>query len=161
VSVVLDLMIHDLDIILAMVGSEVTSIDAIGVSVFSEGEDIANVRLRFATGCVANLTSSRISMDRMRKIRIFGDDAYISTDYSAQEVMVYHKKPGTPPEDVNPMMWINIDNLDVNKEEPLNLELASFIDCVRNGNQPVVSGEDGLRALTLAEQIVDFIREHS
>ena len=161
VSVVLDLMIHDLDILLAMVGSEVVSLDAIGVSVFSEQEDIANVRLRFASGCVANLTSSRISMDRMRKIRIFGDNAYISTDYSAQEVVVYRKKPGTPPDDVNPMTWINIDNLDVNKEEPLKLELASFVACVRQGNKPVVAGEDGVRALCLAEQIVDYIREHS
>lgn len=161
VSVVLDLMIHDLDIILAMVGSDVASLDAIGVSVFSEQEDIANVRLRFESGCVANLTSSRISMDRMRKIRIFGDNAYISTDYSAQEVVVYRKKPGMPPDDVNPMMWINIDNLDVNKEEPLKLELASFIQCVRQGNRPVVAGEDGIRALCLAQQIVDYIREHT
>lgn len=161
VSVVLDLMIHDLDIVLAMEHSELVSLDAMGVAVFSESEDIANVRLRFASGCVANLTCSRISVDRMRKIRIFEENAYLSTDYSAQEVMVYRKKPGALPAGANPMEHITIDPLPVQKDEPLKLELQSFVDCVRNGTPPVVTGEDGVKALKLAQDIMEFIRNHS
>ena len=161
VSVVLDLMIHDLDIVLALVGSEVISLDAIGVPVFSEGEDIANVRLRFASGCVANLTSSRVSMDQMRKIRIFEENAYVSTDYSEQEVMVYRKKAGPIDPEDSPMASITIDALEVTHEEPLLLELKAFLDCVRTRDTPKVSGEDGLRALCLAEDIVAFIQEHT
>ncbi len=159
VSVVLDLMIHDLDVVLALTKAKVTSLDAVGVPVFSTQEDIANVRLRFDSGCVANLTASRISVDRMRKIRIFEENAYVSTDYSEQEVIVYHKKPGAIPEGLSPMEWITIEPLEVSREEPLRLELASFIECVRERRTPVVSGEDGLRALELAFDIVDFIRE--
>lgn len=161
VSVVLDLMIHDLDIVLAMDDSEVLSLDAVGVPVFSQSEDIANARLRFASGCVANLTSSRVSVDRMRKIRIFAENAYVSTDYSAQEVLVYRKKPGPLPPDANPMEYITIEPLPVLKDEPLKLELEAFIACVREAGRPVVSGEDGLRAMRLAQQVMDFIREHS
>ncbi len=161
VSVVLDLMIHDLDIVLALEKSELVSLDAMGVAVFSTSEDIANVRLRFASGCVANLTCSRVSMDRMRKIRIFEENAYLSTDYSAQEVMVYRKKPGPIPEGSNPMEHITIDPLPVEKDEPLKLELRSFIECVRDNKPPVVSGEDGVRALRLAREIMEFIRKHA
>jgi predicted dehydrogenase len=161
VSVVLDLMIHDLDIVMALEPSEVISIDAVGVPVFSEQEDIANVRLRFASGCVANLTSSRVSVEKMRKIRIFEANAYVSTDYSAQEVLVYRKKPGHIPPGVNPMEFISIEPLPVTKDEPLKLELASFLDCVREGKRPLVSGADGVKALRLAEGIVAAIREHA
>ncbi len=160
VSVVLDLMIHDLDIVLTLDRSEVVSIDAVGVSVFSGSEDIANVRLRFASGCVANVTSSRVSVDRMRKIRIFEENAYVSTDYSDQEVLVYRKRPGQIAEGEDPMGLISIEPLEVKKDEPLKLELESFVDCVRAGRRPVVSGEDGVRALKLAEEIMRFIREH-
>lgn len=158
VSVVLDLMIHDLDIVLRLADSAVTHVDAVGVPVFSEEEDIANVRLRFENGCVANLTSSRISLDRMRKIRIFDPAAYVSTDYSAQEVLVYRKKPGPLPADANPMEHITITPLPVRKEEPLKLELQAFVDCILAGDTPVVSGEDGLCALKLAWRIIDAIR---
>lgn len=161
ISVVHDLMIHDLDIVLALDGSEVKSLDAVGVPVFSETEDIANARIRFASGCVANLTVSRVSVERMRKIRIFEPNAYVSTDYSAQEVLVYRKKPGPMPPDADPMSLISIDALPVKKEEPLRLELESFIRCVKDRTRPEVAGEDGLRALELAERIVQFIREHS
>ena len=161
VSVVLDLMIHDLDIILAMEPSEVVSLDAVGVPVFSESEDIANVRIRFASGCVANLTCSRVSLDRMRKIRIFEENAYLSTDYSAQEVLVYRKKSGPIPVGENPMEHITMEPLAVEKGEPLKLELRSFVDCVRDGRPPIVSGEDGIKALRLAQDIMDFIREHA
>ncbi len=158
VSVVLDLMIHDLDIVLRLADAEVKSVDAVGVPVFSEEEDIANVRLRFGSGCVANLTASRVSMERMRKIRIFDPNAYVSTDYSAQEVLVYSKKPGPIPPDANPMDFIAVRPLPVRKEEPLKLELEAFVACVRNGGSPVVSGEDGLRALKLAWRIIDDMR---
>jgi predicted dehydrogenase len=119
VSVVLDLMIHDLDIVLALETSPVLTLDAVGVPVFSGSEDIANVRLRFASGCVANLTSSRVSVDRMRKIRIFEENAYVSTDYSAQEGVVYRRKPGPIPPEAYPMEHIVIEALPVVNEEPL------------------------------------------
>lgn len=157
VSVVLDLMIHDLDIVLALAGRDVVSVDAIGVAVFSETEDIANARLRFASGCVANLTSSRVALERMRKIRIFETDAYISTDYSEQEVLRYRKKPGPVPPGVSPMEHIAIDSLPVTREEPLKLEIESFIRCVQDRARPVVSGEDGLAAMEIAGRILDFI----
>lgn len=160
VSVVLDLMIHDLDIVLALDGSRVKTIDAIGVPVFSEEEDIANVRIRFESGCVANLTASRVSVDRMRKIRIFEESAYVSTDYSEQQVMVYRKGSEPLAEGASPMESISIEPLEVRKEEPLLLELRAFVDAVRNRTKPVVSGEDGLRALTIAHEIMAFIREH-
>lgn len=161
VSVILDLMIHDLDIVRALDRSKVISLDAVGVPVFSEFEDIANARIRFASGCVANLTCSRVSVDRMRKIRIFAQNAYVSTDYAAQEVLVYSRKPGTLEEGMSPMELISIDPLPVKRDEPLKLELASFIECVRERKQPVVSGEDGLAALELAHEITTFIKEHS
>lgn len=160
VSVVLDLMIHDLDIVLALDGSSVVSLDAVGVPVFSVEEDIANVRLRCASGCVANLTSSRVSVEPMRKIRIFEENAYVSTNYSDQEVLVYRKKPGPLPEGGNPMELLSIEPLAVKRDEPLKLELLAFLECVRDKKQPVVTGEDGLRVLKLAWEIVDFIRTH-
>lgn len=158
VSVVHDLMIHDLDIVMALAGHEIESIDAIGVAVFSEAEDIANARIRFRSGCVANLTASRVSVERMRKIRIFEPNAYVSTDYSAQEVLVYRKKPGALPEGASPMEAITIEPLDVRKEEPLKLEIEAFLECVRTRTTPRVSGEDGLRALRLAEDLIEFMR---
>lgn len=158
VSVVHDLMIHDLDIVLRLEHSALLSVDAIGVAVFSASEDIANARLRFASGCVANLTSSRVSLEKMRKIRIFEDNAYVSTDYGAQEVTVYRKRPGIAPPGTNPMEMISVEPLEVQKEEPLKLEIAAFVEAVRKGTPPLVSGEDGLCALRLAEDIVKKIR---
>ena len=161
VSVVLDLMIHDLEIVLALVGGAVVQVDAIGVPVFSKFEDIANARIRFDTGCVANITSSRVSMEKMRKIRIFANDAYVSTDYSAQEVIVYRKKPMELTPDITPMELIDIEPLNVHKEEPLKRELESFVACVRERKRPLVSGDDALAALRLAHQVIDSIREHT
>lgn len=158
VSVVLDLMIHDLDIILQLTQSEPVQVDASGVPIFSEQEDIANARLRFASGCVANLTSSRVSMEAMRKIRIFDPNAYISTDYSAQQVLVYRKKPGPLPKDANFMEHISVTPIPVHKEEPLRLELTAFIDAIRFDAAPNVSGDDGLRALELSWRILEAIR---
>ena len=161
VSVVHDLMIHDLDIVRALEHSEVVSVDAVGVPVFSNSEDIANARIRFASGCVVNLTASRVSMERMRKIRIFEPNAYVSTNYSEQEVLVYRKKPGAIEPGADPMQFISIDALPVTREEPLKLELESFVHSVRDRTRPEVAGEDGLEALVLAQRIVDFIRDHS
>lgn len=161
VSVVYDLMIHDIDIVLALVQSEIASLDAVGVPVFSQHEDIANVRLRFESGCVANLTSSRVSVEKMRKIRIFETDAYMSTDYSEQEVIRYRKKPGAMSDAVMPMDMIAIDALPVERGEPLRRELESFVACVRDRKPPLVDGRHGLRALQTAQDIVEFIRNHS
>jgi predicted dehydrogenase len=158
VSVVHDLMIHDLDLVLALVGTRVVQVDAVGVPVFSQYEDIANARIRFESGCVANLTCSRISVERMRKIRVFERDAYLSTDYSEQEVLVYRKKPGRVEPGRSPMELVTVESLPVERDEPLKRELQSFVDCVRNGRRPVVSGEDGLAALELAQRVVDTIR---
>jgi predicted dehydrogenase len=160
VSVVLDLMIHDIDVVMALETSEIVSIDAVGVAVLSKQEDIANVRIRFASGCVANLTASRISLDCMRKIRIFEENTYVSTDYSEQQVMVYHKKQGELPQDASPMEAIHIEPLDVERVEPLKIEISSFLECIPTRTAPIVSGKDGLKALQLAHDIMDFIRTH-
>lgn len=158
VSVVLDLMIHDIEILLAMDRSGIAAVDAVGVPVFSKFEDIANARIRFNSGCVANVTASRVSVERMRKIRIFEQDAYMSTDYKDQQVLVYRKKVDAPEAPTNPMDLIDIEPLDVQREEPLRLELESFLRCVRERSTPVVSGQDGLAALRLAEEIMATIR---
>lgn len=161
VSVVHDLMIHDLEIVRALAPGDVVSVDAAGVAVFSETPDIANARLRFSSGCVANLTCSRVSLEKLRKIRVFEADAYVSTNYSEQEVLVYRKPPGPAPPDVNPMSLISVEALTVDKEEPLKRELASFIDCVRTRRTPIVSGQDGLAALRLVQDVMGAIREHT
>lgn len=158
ISVVHDLMIHDIDIVLALTRSPVVSMDAVGVPVFSASEDIANARLHFQSGCVANLTASRVSMDRLRKIRIFSEREYVSTDYSSQSLLIYRKKPGEIPPDSNPMEFIKITPIQVSNEEPLKAELRSFVASVKNGTIPEVTGEDGLRALELSTQIVEQIR---
>jgi predicted dehydrogenase len=147
IGVVLDLMIHDLDVILHLVHSPIESIDAVGVPVLSKGEDIANARIRFENGCVANITTSRISPEKMRKIRVFQDDTYLSLDYQNQSGEVYRKMDGK----------IVRDKVQVQKEEPLKLELASFVDCVRMKQTPRVSGEQGTRALEIAMQITEMI----
>jgi predicted dehydrogenase len=150
IDVVLDLMIHDLDVLLATVGSEVVGLEAVGVPVLTERIDIANARLRFASGCIANVTASRISRDRVRKVRYFQRDAYISIDYASQEVEHYalERQPGTLP-------TIGGGRVDVTHDEPLKLELADFVNAVRTGGRPRVAGEDGRRALELAQRIVD------
>jgi predicted dehydrogenase len=149
IGVVLDLMIHDLDVILSLVQSPIVSIDAVGVPVLSVGEDIANARIRFANGCVANITTSRISSDKLRKIRIFQEDTYISLDYQNQAGEIYRKVESR----------ITREKVPVNKEEPLRLELASFVECVRNKDKPVVSGEQGSAALEVAMRITNQIKQ--
>jgi predicted dehydrogenase len=150
IDVVFDLMIHDLDVILAMVKSEVTAIEAVGVPVLTDRYDIANARLRFANGCIANVTASRISKDRVRKIRFFQPDAYISIDYAAQEVEGYRlvRREGQRPE-------IQGGQLPIVHEEPLKRELVDFIGAVRSRRTPLVTGEAGRRALALAQAIAE------
>src|SRR5437667_5589140 len=150
IDVVFDLMIHDLDVVLSIVHAEVESIEAVGVPVLTGRVDIANARVRFANGCVANLTASRISRDRVRKIRFFQPSAYLSIDYAAQKVEVWRliNSNGAPPS-------IQGGDLDVTNEEPLKRELADFVDAVASGRAPVVTGEDGRRALALAQLITD------
>jgi predicted dehydrogenase len=143
IGVVLDLMIHDLEIILHLVRSPVQSIDAVGVPVLSRGEDIANARLRFENGCVANVTSSRISPERMRKIRVFQEDAYLSLDYEKQSGEIYRRERGK----------ITRDKVPIEREEPLKSQLTSFIECASTGRQPLVSGFQATAALELAVEI--------
>ena len=147
IGVVLDLMIHDLDIILHLVRSPIESIDAVGVPVLTKREDIANARLRFENGCVANVTVSRISPEKMRKIRVFQSDAYLSLDYQEQGGWIY-KKDGFD---------ILREEVAVEKDEPLKLEIASFIDCVSRGDRPKVSGDHGAAALDVALEITGLI----
>jgi predicted dehydrogenase len=148
IDVVFDLMIHDLDIILAIVPSEVSSIEAVGVPVLTPKYDIANARLRFASGCIANITASRISRDRVRKIRFFQPDAYLSIDYAAQEVEGWRlvRRDGSRPS-------IQGGPLPVQRDEPLKCELADFVAAVREQRKPLVDGEAGRRALALATEI--------
>jgi predicted dehydrogenase len=149
IDVIFDLMIHDLDLLLASVRSEVVAIEAVGVNVLTRRIDIANARLRFASGCIANVTASRISRERVRKVRFFQHDSYVSIDYAAQDVEVYRlAPPGTVPP-------IQGGKLDVVNEEPLRCELADFVDAVRNSRQPGVTGRAGRDALELATRIAE------
>ncbi|MCB1064241.1 MAG: Gfo/Idh/MocA family oxidoreductase [Verrucomicrobiae bacterium] len=149
IGVVLDLMIHDLEIILHLVDSPLVQIDAVGIAVLTRREDIANARLRFENGAVANVTASRISPERMRKIRVFQSDAYLSLDYQDQSGWIYRKDG----------MEIAREEVEVEKDEPLKCELAAFIECAAKGAAPKVSGEHGAAALDVALEITRLIEE--
>jgi len=161
VDVVLDLMIHDLDIVLAFAKSPVKEVRAVGLPILSGRVDIANVRLELESGCIANFTASRVSTERVRKLRFFQPRQYISLDYGRQEVLVFTVgqdgvAPGSP--SANPQ--IGVMKPPVASEEPLHAELKSFLRAIRERSTPVVPLEDGLRALALALEIVAAIREH-
>jgi len=160
VDVVLDLMIHDLDIVLAFAKSPIKEVRAVGLPILSGKVDIANVRLEFESGCIANFTASRVSTERVRKLRFFQPRQYISLDYGRQEVLVFTVGPdgsgGVP--SVNPQ--IGVSKPAVASEEPLHAELKSFLNSVRERSTPVVSLDDGRRALGLALDILAAIREH-
>ena len=161
VDVVLDLMIHDLDIVLAFADSPVKEVRAVGLPILSGKADIANVRLEFESGCVANFTASRVSTERVRKLRFFQPQQYVSVDYGRQEVLVFTvgadgAESGAPT--VNPQ--IKVAKPPVTSEEPLHAELKSFLHAVRQRSTPVVPLEDGRSALALALDIVTAIREH-
>jgi predicted dehydrogenase len=185
IGVVLDLMIHDLDVVLAFVKSPVTSVDSVGIPVLSKSEDIANARLRFANGCVANLTVSRVSPERMRKIRVFSGGkttpSYVSLDFRAQEGFIY--RIAREDEQETPFLRkvlaaklgvgkdstivsefagkkIVREPVPINKDEPLKLELQHFVDCIREKQTPMVSGESAKRALDLAFEITRQIQAY-
>jgi len=149
IGVVLDLMIHDLEVVLHLVRSPVKSVDAVGIAVLSKGEDIANARIRFENGCVANITASRISPEKMRKIRIFQQTAYVSLDYQNQTGEIYRLVDGA----------ITRSPVEIEKDEPLKRELQSFVECSRRGGQPVVSGSEAAAALELAIEITERIKQ--
>lgn len=167
VDVVLDLMIHDLDVVLSFVNSPVSEIRAVGLPILSGKVDIANVRIEFNSGCVANFTASRVSTERVRKLRFFQPHQYVSLDYARQDVLIFgldgeglDRKGndfGTP--SANPR--INVVKPPIVAEEPLHAELKSFLQCVRTRSEPVVSLEAGRRALGVALDIVSAIKEHS
>lgn len=157
VSVVLDLMIHDIDLIQELVGAPIESIDAIGSSVFSGEIDIVNARLRFAGGCVANTTASRISLKQERKIRIFQDDAYLSIDMQQKILSVIRKKDAQTP--VESAAQVSIEEESFDQGDALRDEIAAFLQAVRTGSEPVVTGEDGLRALETATRIAEQVNQ--
>ncbi len=174
VGVVLDVMIHDLEIILHLVRSPWVSVDAVGVPILSKREDIANVRIRFESGCVANITASRISQEKLRKIRVFQNDAYLSLDYQKQEGYVL-KLAGEDAKEstmLGKLLGLATDTtivtefagrkivrepVAVEKDEPLKLEIAAFIECARQGKRPKVTGQEATEALRLALEITEQI----
>ncbi|MBN1596615.1 Gfo/Idh/MocA family oxidoreductase [candidate division FCPU426 bacterium] len=161
IGVTLDLMIHDLDIILDLVGSPVERLEAVGVSIFTEHEDIANARLTLANGCVANINASRVTMDQKRKIRIFSPEHYISIDYQKQELYIYRLKKNAQADVRNFMQLIERERLVFGTQEPLYAELSAFITAVREGGEPVVSGEQGRQALAVALEISEQIKKQN
>jgi predicted dehydrogenase len=174
VDVVLDLMIHDLDIVLSFVDSPVKEVRAVGLPILSPRVDIANVRLEFDSGCVANFTASRVSTERVRKLRFFQPHQYISIDYTRQDVIVFTvqevdaaalargagaSEPVPAPHPSAPA-GISITKPKVVAEEPLHAELRAFLESVRTRSKPLVSAEDGRRALAVALEVLGAIREH-
>jgi predicted dehydrogenase len=179
VDVVLDLMIHDLDIVLSLVDSEVEEVRAVGLPVLSRTVDIANVRVAFANSCIANFTASRVSTERIRKLRFFQPHQYLSLDFARQDLLLIdvtatagltdeqlaaliekHSKPEAPGEPKHPTAGLNMSKVPVAPGEPLKLELESFLNAVRSRSQPVVDGAAGRRALALALEITAAIAKH-
>jgi predicted dehydrogenase len=160
VDVVLDLMIHDLDMVLSFQPGRVEEVRAAGVPVLSSTVDIANARIAFGSGCVANLTASRVSTNRMRRLRLFQRDAYVSVDYQARQGMICRRLPG---EGGRPR--IDIEQIKGSDEEPLKLQLEAFLHAAATGTAPLVSGEDGAAALDLAHKVLQsigtFVRRHT
>ena len=174
VDVVLDLMIHDIDILLSLVPSDVSEIRAAGTPVISQSIDIANARIEFKNGCVANVTASRVSREPVRKIRIFQPDIYLSLDYRAQELVVAKRVQNGGGGSFFSSLWrstrsvrlpgrpqIVIEKVKIKKEEPLKAELESFIQTVRTGEKPIVTGREGREALKVALQVMEQIRLHT
>jgi predicted dehydrogenase len=163
IDVVLDLMIHDLDIVLAFAQSRVIQVHAVGLPILSPKVDIANVRVEFESGCVANFTASRVSTERVRKLRFFQPHQYVSIDYARQDLLVIDVAPKTAAnpssEGISP--GLSLQKPQVRQGEPLRLEIESFLESVRNRAKPVVSAEDGRAALKLALQINAVILEHA
>jgi predicted dehydrogenase len=180
VDVVLDLMIHDLDIVLSLVESPVAEVRAVGLPVLSNTVDIANVRIEFENGCVANFTASRVSTERVRKLRFFQPHQYLSLDFARQDLLLIdvtavaglsqpeltelierHSKPEAPGEPKHPTAGLNMSKVPVAPGEPLRLELESFVECVRTRATPLVDAHAGRRALALALEIAAAIQAHA
>jgi predicted dehydrogenase len=147
VGVVLDLMIHDIDIVLGLIKKDVVNIEAVGLSTVSDHEDVANVRLIFEDGTISDITASRVTKDVVRKMRIFQEDSYLSLDYVTQEAAIFKKKGDK----------ILKEKIRIRKKNPLKKELKSFVECVRGGKKPAVSGVEGRRALQVALEIIKKI----
>jgi predicted dehydrogenase len=156
VNVVLDLMIHDIDIVQTIVGVPIASIDAVGTPVFSEEIDIANARIRFTNGCVANATASRVSVKTERKLRIFSDDAYLSLDLQQKIVTLIRKRTAADGEGPLP---VTIEEQSLEPGDALKAEIEAFLGCIRSGRPPVVTGEAGLMALETATRITEQVRQ--
>jgi predicted dehydrogenase len=181
IGVVMDLMIHDIDIILHLAQSELVNVDALGFGIISKTEDIANARLTFASGCVANVTASRVSNKSMRKIRLFSDDSYVSLDYGTREAFIYRPAAKilsgefdveeflksvdlTKVADLKDLVFkdlVHIEQVKMDEQEPLKAEIESFVNACRTGGEPVVTGEHGVRAMKAAMMITEKIRMHS
>jgi predicted dehydrogenase len=157
VNVVLDLMIHDIDLVQSLANSDIVSIDAVGTPVFTGEIDFANARLRFANGCVANITASRVSMKTERKLRIFEDAAYMSLDLQ-QKILTLIRKRNEPPQPGQ--LPVSIEEANLEQGDALKSEIESFLACIRNDRRPIVSGEDGLRALETAIRITEQVHDH-
>ena len=154
VNVVLDLMIHDIDIVQTIVGAPIVSIDAIGTKVFSDEIDIANARIRFENGCVANATASRVSLKTERKLRVFEDDAYLSLDLQQKILTLIRKRAAAPAPGQLP---VSIEEQSLDQGDALKAEIESFLNCIRSGRPPIVGGEAGLRALETAMRITEQV----
>ncbi|MCI0390493.1 MAG: Gfo/Idh/MocA family oxidoreductase [Acidobacteria bacterium] len=158
IDVVMDLMVHELDIIASLVKSEVVKLDAVGVPILTPRIDLANARLEFAGGCVANITASRVSGERLRKLRVFQPNEYFSLDYAEQQVAMLKL---TPPKNAGALPEISALGLQIEKREPLLAEIESFIATVQSRTPPAVSGAEGRRALALAIDVLEKIKAHS
>ncbi|MDE2338091.1 MAG: Gfo/Idh/MocA family oxidoreductase [Gammaproteobacteria bacterium] len=156
VNVVLDLMIHDIDLVQTIVGAPVATIDAIGTPVFSEAIDIANARIRFANGCVVNATASRVSLKTERKMRLFEDDAYLSLDLQQKILTLIRKRA---PGEAAGALPVSIEEQSLEQGDALKAEIEAFLESIRTGKPPVVSGEDGLMALETAMRITEQVHE--
>ncbi len=156
IGVVLDLMIHDLDILLTLVGSEIESLEAVGAHVLSKHEDIANVRVRFKTGCLADLTASRISLEKCRKLRVFQADSYLSLDYASTSLKIYRKRSQV----IKSLKDIEILRPKLDQAEPLKNEHLHWLDCIRHNRKPWPSAERGVEALKLALQIAEELERY-
>lgn len=156
IGVTLDLMIHDLDIILTMIDSPIESFEAVGASVLSQHEDITNVRLRFKNGCIADITASRVTMERSRRMRVYQADSYLSIDYVSARLKIYRKKVPV----LKTLKDVEVIFPKIEKREPIKEELYHFIDCINNAKKPGPSGEKGLKALRLALDITKSLKRY-
>ncbi|MCX5782944.1 MAG: hypothetical protein NTW04_00625, partial [Elusimicrobia bacterium] len=157
IGVILDLMIHDIDLLLTMMDSPVVSFEAVGASVLSAHEDIVNLRLRFKSGCIADVTASRVSMERARNMRIYQEDGYMSVDFMNARLKLYRRKTAV----VKSLKDIDVIYPKIEKQEPIKAEILHFIDCITNKGKPWPSGERGSHALSFALKVADNLQRYN